>query len=139
MLIIAAGYDLHSDKIPNRLILYGMVWGSLIRLTADIFSKNTGDIPVLILELFLLFLCLWPVYQAGGLGAGDCKLLLMTGVFLPVKQVLFVLICSLFFAAGGGVLKMLWEKRVKRKQAAGKVHFSIPLLAAVVLECIGKL
>ncbi len=129
----AAWHDLHRDKIPNYLILYGMVMGIILRAAKDILLRDLWDIPTLILEFLLLFFCLWPVYQIGGLGAGDCKLLLVAGIFLPVKQALFVIIVSFFIAAAGGILQLVIKKVIKKKAVTGKIHFSVPLLLAMLL------
>ncbi len=129
----AAWHDLHRDKIPNHLILCGMVLGIILRIAKDILLKDLWDIPTLVLEFLSLFFCLWPVYQTGGLGAGDCKLLLVAGIFLPVKQALFVIIVSFIIAAAGGILQLAIKKALKKKVVTGKIHFSVPLLLAMLL------
>lgn len=132
----AAWFDLRGDKIPNRLVLCGMASGILLRITGDLLLDNLWDIPVLVPEFLLLFFCLWPIYQVGGLGAGDCKLLLIAGIFLPVKQAFFIFIASLFIAAIGGVLLLLTGKLLKKKQGMTKIHFSIPVLGALLLSWV---
>lgn len=128
---LAAWFDLRTDKIPNRLILWGMISGGLIRILYDVFVKKTPqDIMILIFEVTFLFFCLWPIYQMGGLGAGDSKLLLMTGVFLPVKQALFMIATAFFLAAAAGILKLLADGTHTGKR---KIHFTPPLLASAVL------
>jgi len=129
----AVRFDLRRDKIPNRLILYGMITGIFFRLAGDIFLKNLWDIPVIILEFLSLFVCLWPLYRMSALGAGDCKLLLMTGIFLPVKPVFFIFITSLFIAAAAGVLKMLFYRGLKKKKGMMRIHFSVSVFTAVCL------
>ncbi len=128
--MLAVRSDLRENKIPNRLILWGMIIGIGIRLTESVMRKNLSDMLILIPEVLFLFFCLWPVYQIDGLGAGDVKLLLMTGMFLPVKQALFIIITAFFAAAVLGGFKILTGKAWKRKR---KIRFTPPLLLAVFL------
>ncbi len=136
IMMAAVWFDLHGDKIPNCLVLCGMASGVLLRTAGGFLSDNLWDIPVLIPEFLLLFFCLWPIYQVGGLGAGDCKLLLMAGIFLPVKQAFFIFTASLFIAAMGGVLLLLTGKLLKKKRGMTRIHFSIPVLGALLLSWV---
>ena len=100
----AAWSDLRKKIIPNRLLFPGMAAGLLLRTAMDILEGKPLDILTMAAEITVLFICLWPVYGMGGLGAGDCKLLLLAGVFLPVKQAIFVVVSTFFIAAAGIVL-----------------------------------
>lgn len=100
----AAWFDLRKNIIPNRLVFPGMGIGIFLRAAAGILGGDPSDMPEMAAEIFVLFICLWPFYLMGGLGAGDCKLLLLAGVFLPVKQAIFVVVSTFFIAAAGIVL-----------------------------------
>lgn len=100
----AAWFDLRKNIIPNRLVFPGMGIGIFLRAAVGILGGDPSDMPEMAAEIFVLFICLWPFYLMGGLGAGDCKLLLLAGVFLPVKQAIFVVVSTFFIAAAGIVL-----------------------------------
>lgn len=131
--IIAAWLDIKKNIIPNRLVFGGMGIGVLLRTTTDIFEKTLLDIPVMVLEMIIIFICLWPFYAAGGLGAGDCKLLVLTGVFLPVKEMIFIVAGTFFIAAAGIVILILFFKIKKEDRKIKTVRLAPAFLIAVLL------
>lgn len=128
----AAWFDLRKGSIPNRLLFPGMAIGILFRITIDILEKRPSDILVMAAEVIVLFICLWPVYVTGGLGAGDCKLLLLAGVFLPVKQAVYVVINTFFAASAGIVLLVLFRGARGRKSEVKRIRFAPAFLIAVL-------
>lgn len=99
----------------------------------DILSETPADLLIMVLEVTVLFFCLWPVYISGGLGAGDCKLLLTAGVFLPVKQAVIVVISTFFIAALEIILLRLVYRIKREKWKTGAIHFAPSFLGAVLL------
>ncbi len=134
LVLIAVLFDFRTDKIPNRLILAGILTALPLRLTLAAITENRYDIGQLFIGTFLLFLCLWTVYQMGGLGAGDCKLLLMTGIFLPVKSTIFITIGAFFIAAAAGVIKLLAGWLAHKEKLPRKIHFSWPVFCMALLH-----
>ena len=135
LIILAAAaswFDMRRDMIPNRLLIPGLGAGVILRMTIDILEKRPRDILIMAAEVIVLFICLWPVYSTGGLGAGDCKLLLLAGVFLPVKQAIMVIISTFFIAAIEIVLLWLISRFGKRKQKIEAIHFAPAFLGAVL-------
>lgn len=88
-----------------------------------------SGIPFLLLQLIISFLCLWPIYQMQGLGAGDCKVLLVASIFLPTKSIFSFFLTALIIGAMIGLLKYAIPN-CKRK---GKIHFTIPILTSAFL------
>lgn len=138
ILICAVMCDFHNMKIPNRLVATGVLLAP-IGMGLEIFIENQS-VFYLILKLILkilevllgfafLFLCIWPLYQIRALGAGDCKLILMTGVYLPVKTTLLCLGLSLLLGAVFGVCKLFWQQG-KRPCT---IHFSLSILASAII------
>lgn len=134
--ITAAWFDLRKNIIPNRLLFSGMGIGILLRVTADIISSNYSDILIMASAVIILFICLWPFYVTGGLGAGDCKLFLMTGVFLPVKQTIFIVAGTFFIAAAWIVLLTVFYKMKKEKKKIKVVRLALAFLITMLLEWI---
>lgn len=106
ILVAAVAFDLKERRIPNLLIIVGLLtalffqglhasWGGLL------FSMQ-GFLAGLAL-LFLPFL--W-----GGIGAGDVKLLAVVGAFQGATQVFYTFV---YMALWGGLiacLLLLWHK-----------------------------
>lgn len=132
MAALAAWFDLRKSIIPNRLVFSGMGIGILLRTTADILGKEPLDILLMAAGVIVLFICLWPVYAMGGLGAGDCKLLLTAGVFLPVKQAFFVVTATFFIAAAQIVLLTLFYKMKKKKKKIRTIRLAPAFFIAVL-------
>lgn len=130
--IIAAWFDVRKNIIPNRLLFSGMGIGILLRTTIDIFDGNPLDILIMIAEVIVLFICLWPVYSTGGLGAGDCKLLMLAGAFLPVNQAVFIVVYTFFIAAAEIILWKLVCKIRREKKEIRSIHVAPVFLMAVL-------
>lgn len=129
----AAWFDIRKGIIPNRLVFCGMGAGVMLRVTIDIFGKTPSDILVMVSEVILLFFCLWPIYRMGGLGAGDCKLLLLTGICLPVKQAILVIISTFFIAAAFIVLLWLIKRIRKKNDKITAIYFAPHFLMAILI------
>lgn len=91
------------------------------------------DLFAMAAEVIVLFICLWPVYVTGGLGAGDCKLLLLAGVFLPAKQAVFVIVSSFLIAAVGIILRGLIRSAKSERRKIHTIHFAPAFFIAVLI------
>lgn len=129
---VASWFDMHKGIIPNRLVFPGMGIGIALRIAMDIFEKEPWDILSMALEVLVLFFCLWHVFAIGGLGAGDCKLLLLAGVFLPVQQAVLVIISTFFIAAIEIILLWLICRIKRKRQNITEIHFAPSFLLAVL-------
>jgi prepilin peptidase CpaA len=100
VLVTAAITDIRSYKIPNFLTFSGMLCGILYHtvqngLSGFVFSAGGALVGMSLLIIF---------YLAGGMGAGDVKLLGSVGAFLGAKAVFMV---GLYTAIIGGVYALL--------------------------------
>ena len=153
--------DLKTDRISNRLILFGLFLGLPYQILLNgargilVFLLN-GCVPIL---LFFLF------YHIKALGAGDIKLLSVLGLFLD-KESYFRTIVYIFAAAALiGVMKLLVRGvLIKRLYTLGRyvygayrtgclkeygcgepetdywenrIHFSVAILLGYLI-CIGR-
>lgn len=130
--VLAAWFDLRKNVIPNRVVFPGIGLGVLVRAVSDILCGEPLDILVMTAEVIVLFICLWPAYAAGGLGAGDCKLFLMAGVFLPVKQTVFIVAVTFFIAAVQIMLLVLFCKVKRDKKKIRTIRLAPAFLIAVL-------
>lgn len=81
-LAVAVYYDWTSRKIPNAIVLSG---AGVALLLQTLWPDGLGLIPSLE-GLGLGLALLLPLYMLKGMGAGDVKLMAMTGAFLGPSQ-----------------------------------------------------
>lgn len=106
LLLAAVITDLRSRRIPNTLVLTGV----LLALASHALSL-AADVPPLaghhwwapLAGLGLGLLLLMPLYLLRALGAGDLKLLAMVGAFVGAPT---VLTASLYTVLAGGLLSL---------------------------------
>ena len=102
LLAIALLSDLQDRRIPNVLVVIGLVTGVALQTwfagLSGIMIAGTGACVGL--------LCFLPFYVSGGMGAGDVKLMAMCGAFLGPLYVVLAAVASLTV---GGVLGILWS------------------------------
>jgi len=139
-------------RIPNMFtypaMLVGLVFGVLEGLPGDLFTHGLVDH---VAALILAFAISYPFYAAGGLKAGDAKLLMAIGALRGVN---FLLFAAVYGALIGGVLAVgfILRRRLARPVAgaapntlSGIMKSSIPYgvalgiggLLALVLEATG--
>jgi prepilin peptidase CpaA len=97
ILCIAVFFDQRTRKIPNWLVLVGLITAMLLQISASGFAGFKQS-------LFGAAICLiafFPFFALRLLGAGDVKLLTAVGAFLGPSQ---ALIAILFTMMAGGVL-----------------------------------
>lgn len=112
LLGVAAGFDIKSRRIPNWLVLTGLVTSLCIQL---LFSSGSFSAWCLgLLAGFGLFL---PLYLVRAMGAGDVKLMAMVGGFLGPAGAVGVVLTTL---VAGGVLAIgvaLWSGALRHTVA----------------------
>lgn len=108
MLLAAVVSDVRARRIPNALVVYGAALGLLFQALAPAGAGLfPGSEPGLLTGLLggLAGLALFlPLYVLRLMGAGDVKLLAMTGVWLGAPGVMYAALWSLL---AGGVLALV--------------------------------
>lgn len=99
----AAISDLRSRRIPNQLIVTGLVLGLTFQALAG-WPALLGGLASAGAALLLGVL----LFAIGAMGAGDGKLMAVTGAFLGPQLTLVALLTA---AVAGGVLSMLFAIR----------------------------
>lgn len=122
--MLAVWFDWRSFRIPNRLIEFGYLAALLIQAGL---CEGTADQRLIRLTAGALcpVILLWLVWRAGGIGAGDIKLLSVLGTVLGPEEILTCSISALVIGAVIGIA----AKIIKRK----KIHFSIAILAGLII------
>lgn len=107
MLTAAAWWDVRSYRIPNVLVMLGLVLGILLRVRLG----GLAGLLVAVEGLAVGLAVLLPLYLLRIMGAGDVKLMGMVGVFLGPMDVLGALLGTLLI---GGVLAIVFALRIKK-------------------------
>lgn len=109
LLFLAALADLWTNCIPNGFLVVGMTIGMA---GSPLYGPGMADSAA---SLFLAFLLMFPLFKIGALGAGDIKVLMMTGSFLAVKDFLAVLAAAFVVGAAFSLAKLLAEHNGKER------------------------
>ena len=102
LLLVAAWQDIRSRRIPNVLVFSGAMGGVLLN---SLLPQEMGGLGVLdsLAGLGIGLALLLPLYLLRAMGAGDVKLMAMTGAFLGVQGTIIALLYVLLV---GGVLAL---------------------------------
>ena len=95
--------DLRFYKIPNLCILVGMISGLIMTCV----SYSVIEMLAACVAMVIVFAVFYPFYLMGGLGAGDVKLLMMTGCFIKSERLIQYLMVTFGVAAVISAIKML--------------------------------
>ena len=154
VLFSAALTDFYYEKVPNPLILGGIILGVGYRFLMGTFAP--AEMLCGIVAPILLF---WPLFLVRAMGAGDIKLMSVIGLFLGWKSMLQIVAYAIVIAALAGLYKSLRQGSLKgrfiylvcylkqfflccragsadlpvyrsgKEDCSTKVHFAIALLA----------
>jgi len=152
LLITVMYTDWRFLRIPNAFtypaMLVGVLFGVIEGIPGDLFAHGLVDH---VAALILAFAISYPFYAAGGLKAGDAKLLMAIGALRGIN---FLLFAAVYGALIGGVLAVgfILRRKLARPAAgaapntlAGIMKSSIPYgvalgiggLLALALEAAG--
>lgn len=128
ILLTVAGIDVKTNKIPNRMIVYGITSGILCRIVRDgTFGLILSVSGIFVPSVFFLFL-----YGCKMIGAGDVKLMSVAGSFLGAFDCIKCLIPILVFTGGFSLVCYLLILFRERQNAFHKFH-KIPMAVPIFL------
>jgi Flp pilus assembly protein protease CpaA len=87
--------DLRSHRIPNNLIVLGLILAIIFQLVAN----GAHGLLFGFLAALIGLGCFMPFYALRAMGAGDVKLMAVVGLFTSPRGVLYAIVLSL--VAGG--------------------------------------
>lgn len=127
LLLVAAGCDLKSRIIPNRLNL-------LIALGAPLFWWQTGmalwpDVALQLAVAFGVFAVFVGLFAIGAMGGGDVKMLGALALWVDPAFILPMLLVMALI--GGGIaLVMLVRKHLSKSTVSPEVPYGVAIAAA---------
>ncbi len=141
LLLVISRQDIRSHRIPNKLVLIGVVTGVVLNgLLPEGWGFNSaipGGLGWLgaLKGLGVGMAVLLPIYWLRAMGAGDVKLMAMVGAFLGPTDVLGAVLAT--FIAGGlmALVVVLWSKQL----ANFLQNIKLILLGGVVKMSAGQL
>ncbi len=119
MLALAVYSDLTKRKIPNTVVLFGLVFSLIFQLLA---AGSAGTLSW-IFGVIVGFLCFFPLYLLRGMAAGDVKLMMAVGGFLGYP---LVIAAALYSLIAGGLMAIMY---LIYKGKLGQLITTIKLLA----------
>ena len=112
MILIAAVYtDYRQNRIPNWIIVFGLISGCFI-------SYIYGGVGMLLeglLGMVLPIVLLYPVFVIGGMGAGDLKLFAVVGSYLGIKGITISFVSAFIVGATISLVKMMCFHNFKER------------------------
>lgn len=121
LLAVAVFTDLRSNKIPNQLIIIGLVFGIT---TTDQFIESISVFLFIILIFF-------PAFKIRALGAGDIKCMAMMSFYLTRQELLWALFYAFFLAAGCSVCKIFYYRTLQVRKSKVRLAFFLFLGALI--------
>lgn len=109
LVAVAAGFDLKFRRIPNRLVLIGLVTS----LALQIIFSGIGGFKAWGLGLLVGFGVFLPLYLLRAMGAGDVKLMAMVGAFLGPVSALGAVLTTLVVGGALAIAVALWRGILK--------------------------
>jgi len=111
-ILLAASYsDWKMEKIPNWLILAGLVPLMVIFIQIG----SLGAVLCRILSMIFVFLMGWQIYIFGGLGAGDVKLFILLAGVCGLNRLLYIAVIAFALAGIYALIRNLFLPRGERK------------------------
>ncbi|WP_375739120.1 prepilin peptidase [Pseudomonas boanensis] len=105
LLVIAVVSDLRRHRIPNLLVLTGIVLG----LGSQFHSLGLSGVSIGLLGMLTGFVLFLPLYILGGMAAGDVKLMAMVGSFFLYQDAAWIAFYSLIAGGICGFLIVLFR------------------------------
>ena len=107
-LAVATTADLKWRKIPNELILLGIMAGCF----ASFLKTGTAGIVIAVIKGTATLLLLYVLYYINALGAGDVKLFAVIAMYPGNTQIQTVVLLSFLTGALAGLIQILHKRQL---------------------------
>lgn len=107
---IACLYDLWQYRVPNMCILCGLLLRILFCM-----KEEPQQLPVLFIQMTVVFCFFYPFYLCRGLGAGDVKLFMLMAAYMKEEKLIAGLLLTFLMAAVVSLVKMLYRPACRER------------------------
>ena len=122
--------DLYWDRISNHLITIGLITGLFYQIQKQ---GITAGILAVLVGIGISMILLYPLFLVRGIGAGDVKLFMVAGCFLDPKNLIYAMVAAFLIGAIMGLIKIILNNFMKKRQRPKTIHFSVPILFGTLL------
>lgn len=137
VLLVAAYYDKASYRIPNKLIMFGLL-GRVVLLIFELLFSSESIYSVFISEFagagaLLLFSVIGLLITRNGIGMGDIKLFILMGLFQGLVGVVSSIFISLTVTFVYSLFLLITKKKSKKDYVAFAPCILVGTFISVVL------
>ncbi len=111
LLLSAVITDLSETRIPNLLILFGLISGIFYR----VLCLGDRNYLSLILEILFPVLIFFPLFLIRAMGAGDIKLFAVTGAFFTFRENIKCIVLAILLGGVIAFIKILIHKNIRER------------------------
>lgn len=138
LVIVAAVHDLREFRIPNRLIVAGIVVGVSVIVIRAFTGEYIGNY---ILGTLAGLAGMTFLYIIRAVGAGDVKLLAVIGMLTGLEFVLQLMVVSLITGIFTGIVELFLKKTREVSMGSNGInahgfHYAVGVLAGYVVVLV---
>lgn len=111
LLIIVSFIDYDYTIIPDEMIIFGLIAGSLFLFSDVKLSINNALIGMIVGGGIFLIIA---IGSHGAVGGGDIKLMAVLGLFLGWKMILFVILASFIIGAAASTILLILKIKSRK-------------------------
>ena len=110
--------DFKEYRVPNNLILTGLICRTIVLISEFIFDYHIAIVTLIsdaIALVFVVILCVvCRLIAKGGLGMGDVKLLMLMAIMLGTEGLCYSLFISVIFSSAIAIILLISKKKQKK-------------------------
>lgn len=103
--------DISETRIPNLLILFGLIFGIFYR----VLCQGERNYLYLLIGILLPVLVFFPLFLFRAMGAGDIKLMAVTGAFFTLGENIKCIIIAILIGGVIALIKVLFYKELRER------------------------
>lgn len=111
LLLCAVITDLSKTRIPNPIIIAGLISGIFYR----VLCQGDRGYPGLVLGILIPVILFFPLFIMRAMGAGDIKLFAVTGAFFTIPQNMKCIVIAIAIGGVIALIKILFYKNVRER------------------------
>lgn len=127
LLIGAVVWDLSKTRIPNVIIVSGLIIGIFYR----VLCMGERNYLAILLGIIIPVLLFFPLFLIRAMGAGDIKLFAVTGAFFTIRENLKCIVLAIMLGGVFALIKVLFYRNLRERLKYMFTYFR------KVLQCAG--